>query len=121
MRNELNTGPIYNLPINLEVLVQREKKNRKLCQTGPYCLASVKEEHYVVNLLLGPTTFRSTVVKLYYRDPNTSKDDNDNTAANDHKLDNEILDNTAEDDEELDFEVVTSILESMRRLVVKIA
>ena len=62
-RNGPDTTPIHNLPLNSEVLVWRESGN----WTGPYRLLAVEGETCRVQLPNGPTSFRSTSVKPYFR------------------------------------------------------
>ena len=53
---------VYDLLFNSEVLV-RQSGN----WTGPYCLLAVEDETCCVQLPSGPTSFRSTSVKPYFR------------------------------------------------------
>ena len=62
-RNGPDTTSIYNLLLNSEVLVWRESGN----WTGPYRLLAVEGETCSVQLPNGPTSFRSTSVKPYFR------------------------------------------------------
>ena len=62
-RNGPDTTPIHDLPLNSEVLVWRESGN----WTGPYRLLAVEGETCRVQLPNGPTSFRSTSVKPYFR------------------------------------------------------
>ncbi|KAL0929723.1 uncharacterized protein CTRU02_215366 [Colletotrichum truncatum] len=64
-RNGPDTGPIVNLPLRSQVRVWREKKG----WTGPFTLAAINGETCTVDTPRGPKTFRSTVVKPYYEDP----------------------------------------------------
>jgi hypothetical protein len=66
-RNGPNTTSVHNLPLNSEVLVWRESGN----WTGPYRLLAVEDETCCVQLPSGPTSFRSTSVKPYFRSENT--------------------------------------------------
>jgi hypothetical protein len=59
--------PVHNLPLNSEVLVWRESGN----WTRPYRLLVVEDETYCVQLLSGPTNFRSMSVKPYFWPENT--------------------------------------------------
>ena len=61
--NRPNTTPIYNLPLNSKVLIQRESSN----QTRPYRLLAVEGKTYYIQLFNRPTSFRSTFVKPYFR------------------------------------------------------
>jgi hypothetical protein len=62
-RNGPDTTSIRNLPLNSEVLVWRESGN----WTGPYRLLAVEGETCSIQLPNGPTSFRSTSVKPYFR------------------------------------------------------
>jgi hypothetical protein len=66
-RNRLNTTPVYDLPFNSEVLIQRENDN----WTRPYCLLAVEGKIYCVQLPSGLTSFRSISVKPYSQSENT--------------------------------------------------
>lgn len=66
LRNGPRTDKIHDTPIGSMVLVYREKHKTWL---GPYKLLSVTDENCVVELVNGPTTFRSVVVKPYLEDP----------------------------------------------------
>ena len=61
--NKLDTTSIHNLPLNSEVLIQRKSGN----WTRPYRLLAIKGEICSIQLLNGPTSFRSTSVKPYFR------------------------------------------------------
>jgi len=61
--NGPNTTPVHNLPLNSEVLIWRKSGN----WNGPYCLLAVENETCCVQLLSGPTSFRSMSVKPYFR------------------------------------------------------
>ena len=65
--NRPNTTLVYNLPLNSKVLIQRKSGN----QTGPYRLLAIENKIYYVQLPSGPTSFRSTSVKPYFRPKNT--------------------------------------------------
>ena len=65
--NGPNTTLVYNLPLNSKVLVWRESGN----QTRPYRLLAVEDETYYIQLPSGPTSFRSTSVKPYFRPKGT--------------------------------------------------
>ena len=68
IRNGPKTDTIYNLPLNLLILVQREGNIGYLgYQDRPFTLLIVKGETYIIELISGPIPFRSTVVKLYLR------------------------------------------------------
>ena len=64
-RNGPNTKSVHNLLIRALVLVYRIHKKE---WTGLYKLLSIEGETCVIELPSGPTKFRSTVVKLYYKD-----------------------------------------------------
>ncbi|EDU48786.1 predicted protein [Pyrenophora tritici-repentis Pt-1C-BFP] len=51
------------LPLQSEVLVWRESDG----WNGPYKIASTDGHNITVDMVNGPATFRSTVVKPYYR------------------------------------------------------
>lgn len=61
------TAAVYNLPINSPVLVYRKEnigQSRKW--KGPYNLLSIQGKLVIIELLHGPTKFRSTSIKLYF-------------------------------------------------------
>ena len=62
-RNGPNTADVLALPLQSEVLVWRESDG----WNGPYKIASIDGHNIIVDMVNGPTTFRSTVVKPYYR------------------------------------------------------
>jgi hypothetical protein len=62
-RNGPDTADVLALPLQSEVLVWRESDG----WNGPYKVASVDGHNVTVDMVNGPTTFRSTVVKPYYR------------------------------------------------------
>ena len=62
IKNGLNTTPIPNLLILLEVYIWRKKDG----QIGPYKLLVINGEKYIINMPYRPTNFRLTIVKLYY-------------------------------------------------------
>ena len=64
-RNGPSTKSLYNLPIRAPVLVQRTYKRE---WTGLYKLLSMEGETCAIELPSGPTDFRSTVVKPYYKE-----------------------------------------------------
>ena len=66
-RNGPNTTLVHNLPLNSKVLIWRKSGN----WTGPYRLLAVEDETCYVQLPSGPTNFRSTSVKPYFRSENT--------------------------------------------------
>jgi hypothetical protein len=53
---------IVDLPLQSDVRVWRENKGWK----GPYKLLATNGETYTIDILHGPTNFRSTVVRPYY-------------------------------------------------------
>ncbi|KAF1975694.1 hypothetical protein BU23DRAFT_578950 [Bimuria novae-zelandiae CBS 107.79] len=61
--NRPNTADMLALPLQSEVLVWREKDGRN----GLYKIAAIDGHNVTVDMVNGPTTFRSTVIKLYYR------------------------------------------------------
>ena len=64
-RNGPITESLHELPPNSKVLVYREEGGWK----GPYILIGIAGETYKVQLLSGPTDFRTTVVKPYFEKP----------------------------------------------------
>ncbi|KAI9035080.1 uncharacterized protein KD926_004645 [Aspergillus affinis] len=64
MRNSPSTITTLNLPLQSDVRVWREKGGWK----GSYKLLAVDGETCTVDMLYGPTKFRSTVVNPYYRE-----------------------------------------------------
>jgi hypothetical protein len=66
-RNGPNTDEILALPLQSEVMVWREKNGWQ----GLYKVIDMKDHDVTVDMVNGPTTFRSTVVKPYYRDTTT--------------------------------------------------
>ncbi len=64
-RNGPITEHIHDLPINSDVLVQREQGGQK----GPFKLLNITGETCKVLLPSGPTDFRSTVVKPFHQLP----------------------------------------------------
>ncbi|KAJ5544720.1 hypothetical protein N7535_006892 [Penicillium sp. DV-2018c] len=64
MRNGPDTITTLNLPLQSDVRVWREKDG----WNGPYKLLAVDGETCVVDMPHGPTKFRSTTVKPYYRE-----------------------------------------------------
>ncbi|KAF1935267.1 hypothetical protein EJ02DRAFT_507147 [Clathrospora elynae] len=55
---------VLSLPLQSEVMVWREKNGWQ----GPYKIINMKDHDVTVDMVNGPITFRSTVVKPYYRD-----------------------------------------------------
>ncbi|KAF1934675.1 hypothetical protein EJ02DRAFT_429126 [Clathrospora elynae] len=62
-RNGPDTADVLALPLQSEVLVWRESNG----WNGPYRIASIDGHNVTVDMINGPTTFCSTVVKPYYR------------------------------------------------------
>ena len=62
-RNGPATADMLALPLQSEVLVWRESDG----WNGPYKVASIDGHNVTVDMVNGPVTFRSTVVKPYYR------------------------------------------------------
>ncbi|KAF7567022.1 DUF1421 multi-domain protein [Pyrenophora tritici-repentis] len=62
-RNGPATADMLALPLQSEVLVWRESDG----WNGPYKIASTDGHNITVDMVNGPATFRSTVVKPYYR------------------------------------------------------
>ena len=62
-RNGPATEDVIALPLQSEVLVWRESDG----WNGPYKIISVDGHNVTIDMVNGPTTFRSTVVKPYYR------------------------------------------------------
>ena len=76
-RNRPNITPVYNLPLNSKVLIQRESGN----QTRPYRLLAVEDETYYIQLSSGLISFRSTSVKPYFQSKNTNNIEPDELEA----------------------------------------
>ena len=73
MRNGPTTTAIHNLPLNSPVMVWREgPTGQPGFWSGPYNLLRVDGETCIIQLPHGPISFRSTVVKPYYTDPDYS-------------------------------------------------
>ncbi|KHJ35816.1 hypothetical protein EV44_g3960 [Erysiphe necator] len=96
-RNGLRTEDIHDLSLNSEVLVWREAKVGKAGRwDGPFKLISIENETCKLAPLSGPTDFRSTLVKPYYRDirnydnenNNNDNDSNNHSHYNDNDNDN---------------------------------
>ena len=64
MRNGPNTLTTLNLPLQSEVRVWREKRGWR----GPYKLIAIDGQTCTIQMPYGPTQFRSTVIKPYYKD-----------------------------------------------------
>ena len=62
-RNGPDMADILALPLQSEVLVWRESEG----WNDPYKIANIDGHSVTVDMVNGPTTFRSTVVKPYYR------------------------------------------------------
>ena len=69
--NRLSSTLIHHLPLNLDMLVWREGGTGYPSKwKGLYKLISIDGETCTIDLPNGPMKFRSTVVKLYYKDDN---------------------------------------------------
>jgi hypothetical protein len=66
-RNGPTTEDVLTLPLQSEVLVWREKHGWQ----GPYKVINTDGHNVTIDTINGPTTFRSTVVKPYYKDTTT--------------------------------------------------
>jgi hypothetical protein len=76
-RNGPSVTAIHSLPLNSPVLVWREgNAGHGGKWTGPFALIGISGETCQVQLPSGPTDFRSTVVKPYYR-PQDNETDNE--------------------------------------------
>ena len=62
-RNGPATADMLALPLQSEVLVWRERDG----WNGSYKIANIEGHNVTVNMVNGLTTFRLTVIKLYYR------------------------------------------------------
>ncbi|KAI1002730.1 hypothetical protein K3495_g5472 [Podosphaera aphanis] len=69
-RNGPSVNEIQSLPLQSEVCVWREKDGWQ----GPFKIIATDRHNVTVDMVNGPVAFRSTVVKPYYRDPDTSFD-----------------------------------------------
>ena len=75
IRNGPKTTTIYNLPLNLPVLVWREgPTGQPSYWSGLYNLLNIKNETCTIQLPHRPTNFRSTVMKPYLVDPEIIED-----------------------------------------------
>jgi hypothetical protein len=75
IRNGPSSTAVHRLPLNSDVLVWREGNTGYVGKwTGLYKLLSISDETCKIELLNGPTLFRSTAVKLYHIDPNAQPD-----------------------------------------------
>ena len=64
--NGPKTDIVYSLPLSLPVLVQREGNTKQVGQQDSlFSLLNTKGKTYIIKLPHRPTTFCSTVVKLY--------------------------------------------------------
>ena len=64
---------IYDLLINSKVFIQRKGNIKKISsQKGLFKLFKVSGEIYILQLLYGPTKFRTMAIKLFYLDNLTS-------------------------------------------------
>jgi len=62
IRNGPNIEAVLNLFLQSDVRVWREKDG----WTGPFKFIATDGDICIIDMLYGPTNFRSTVVKLYY-------------------------------------------------------
>ena len=68
--NRLKTNTVYSLPLSSPVLVQREGNTRQIRQWDSlFSLLNTKDKTYIVELPHRPTTFHSTIIKLYLTKP----------------------------------------------------
>jgi hypothetical protein len=75
MRNGPNTTAIHDLPTNSPVLVWREGSTGYPGQwEGPYNLLTIEGETCTLEMPRGPTPFRSTSVKPYYKGDDGDED-----------------------------------------------
>ena len=65
-RNGPNITLVYDLPFNFEVLIWRKSGSWNRL----YCLLAVENKTCYVQLLSGPTRFKSMSVKAYFRPEN---------------------------------------------------
>ena len=65
--NGPNTTLVHDLPLNSKVLIWHKSGN----WNRPYCLLAVKNKTCYIQLFSGPTSFKSTSVKPYFRSKNT--------------------------------------------------
>ncbi len=72
IRNGPQTSYLIDLPINSDVLVQREGKG----QQGPLTLLVIDRETCQIQLPNGPRSLQSTAIKPFHKDPD-QVDDND--------------------------------------------
>ncbi|KAF7565995.1 hypothetical protein PtrM4_054290 [Pyrenophora tritici-repentis] len=87
-RNGPTTDGVLSLPLQSEVMVWREKNGWQ----GPYRVIDMKDHDVTVDMINGPTTFRSTVVKPYYRDLTTAIDGADQGTGGSPTTDEAIAD-----------------------------
>ena len=79
MRNGPDTTPIHDLLVDSLVLVWREgNAGRSGIQDGLFKLLAIDQETCKVELPHGPTSFRTTVVKPYYKAPEPEEEQEDN-------------------------------------------
>lgn len=91
-RNGPSSTIIHRLPLNSDVLVWREGKTGYPGEwTGPYKLLGIEGETCTIDLPYGPTEFRSTSVKPYHKD-NNSTEDKSNSNTDDNTDDNKDKD-----------------------------
>jgi hypothetical protein len=70
-RNGPRTSNVLNLPLNSEIMVWREKGG----WTGPYEIEGIQDQDVLVHMENGPTTFRVTHTKPYYRPEGSHEQD----------------------------------------------
>ncbi|KAL0929476.1 uncharacterized protein CTRU02_204398 [Colletotrichum truncatum] len=76
-RNGPNIQQVLSLPIQSEVMVWRENKG----WTGPYEVQGIEGHNVTVNMINGPTQFRATHVKPYYRDDTQPQEESEPDVA----------------------------------------
>jgi hypothetical protein len=69
-RNGPEVTDTINLPLQSEVRVWREKHGWQ----GPYKILAIDGHNITLDMVNGPTTFRSTVIRPYHRDPEENDD-----------------------------------------------
>ena len=76
-RNGPEVTDIINLPLQSEVRVWREKNGWQ----GPYKILAIDGHDITLDMMNGPTTFRSTVIRPYHRDPDEADHETDATTG----------------------------------------
>ena len=87
MRNGPNTSQIYQLSLQLDVCVFREKQE----WTGLFKLLAINRETCIVSMCHRLVQFRTTVIKLYYDTGNTDITDDIVTEDNPDNYDSQML------------------------------